>query len=262
MAMLPSSTMDIAVTRGVSPAIDRCELTHIDREPIDLARAVAQHEDYCSRLETLGLEVLRLDADPACPDCCFVEDTAVVLDEVAVLTPLGTPARRAELPAIEEALARYRPIERIVLPATLEGGDVLRIGRRIFVGHSTRTNMEGIEALRRIADPLDYEVVPMRVNGCLHLKSAVTALDDTTVLANPACFDASPLSGLRVVPVDAGEPGAANVLRVGGEVCAHPGFPRTIERLESLGYRVTRVDISEFLKAEAALTCKSLIFRR
>jgi dimethylargininase len=254
--------MDIALTRGVLPSIDRCELTHIGRQPIDLARAVAQHEDYCSRLETLGLEVVRLDADPGCPDCCFVEDTAVVLDEVAVLTTLGTPARRGELPAIEEALARYRRIERIALPATLEGGDVLRIGRRIFVGHSMRTNMEGIEALRRIAAPLDYEVVPVTVTGCLHLKSAVTALDDATVLANPAWFDGASLSGLQVVAVDAEEAGAANVLRVGGEVWAHPGFPRTIERIASLGYRVTRVDISEFLKAEAALTCKSLLFRR
>lgn len=260
--MLPSSTMDIALTRGVSPSIDRCELTHIGREPIDLRRAVAQHEDYCDRLEGLGLEVLRVPADPACPDCCFVEDTAIVLDEVAVLTPLGTAARRAESPAIEAALSRHRAVRRIQLPATIEGGDVMRIGRRIFVGLSTRTNAAGIDALRSIAAPFGYEVIPVSVTGCLHLKSAVTPLDDEGVLANPAWFDTAPLAGLKIVAVADDEPGAANVLTVRGHTWAHAGFPRTIERLEGLGFRVTRVDISEFLKAEAALTCKSVLFRR
>jgi dimethylargininase len=254
--------MDIALTRGVSPSIDRCELTHIDREPIDLARAVAQHEEYCRGLEALGLEVLRLPADPACPDCCFVEDTAVVLDEVAVLAPLGTPSRRAESPAIEEALSGHRRIARIELPATLEGGDVLRVGRRIFVGLSTRTNAAGARALRGIAGPFGYEVTPVAVTGCLHLKSAVTAVDDETVLANPTWFESGPLAPLGVVTVAEDEPGAANVLAVRGEVWAHPGFVRTNEKLAALGYRVTQVDISEFIKAEAALTCKSLLFRR
>ena len=254
--------MDIALTRGVSPSIDRCELTHIGREPIDLPRALAQHEDYCDRLEAMGLEVLRLPADPDCPDCCFVEDTAVVLDEVAVLTPLGTPARRAEVPAIASALAHYRALAHIELPATLEGGDVLRVGRRIFVGLSTRTNAAGSDALRSIVAPFGYEVVPASVTGCLHLKSAVTALDDESVLANPAWFEAAALAPLRVVSIAAEEPGAANVLGVRGQIWAHAGFPRTIEHLEGLGYRVTPVDISEFLKAEAALTCKSLLFRR
>jgi dimethylargininase len=259
--MLPS-TMDIALTRGVSPSIDRCELTHIGREPIDLARAVAQHEDYCDRLEALGLEVLRLPADAACPDCCFVEDTAIVLDEVAILTPLGAAARRAESPIIEAELSRYRTVRRIELPATIEGGDVMPIGRRIFVGLSTRTSAAGIEALRAIAGPFGYEVIPVSVTGCLHLKSAVTALDDETVLANPGWFDSSPLAGLRIVGVAGSEPGAANVLAVRGQIWAHPGFPRTIEVLEGRGYRITPVDISEFLKAEAALTCKSVLFRR
>lgn len=254
--------MDIALTRGVSPSIDHCELTHIGREPIDIPQALAQHEDYCDRLEALGLEVLRLPADPACPDCCFVEDTAIVLDEIAVLTPLGTPARRAESPAIEEALSRHRTVARIQLPATIEGGDVMRVGRRIFVGLSTRTNAGGIDALRALATPFGYEVVPVSVTGCLHLKSAVTALDDETLLANPGWFDTAPLASYRIVPVAESEPVAANVLTVRGQTWAHPGFPRTIEKLEALGYRVTPVDISEFLKAEAALTCKSVLFRR
>jgi dimethylargininase len=254
--------LDIALTRDVPRSIARCELTFVDRVPIDYERAVAQHRDYCGRLEALGLEVLRLPADESCPDCCFVEDAAVVLDELAVLASPGTPSRRGESPAIEAALLPYRRIERIELPATLEGGDVLVVGRRIFVGLTTRTNEAGALALRRIAAPSGYEVVPVRVPGCLHLKSAVTALDEGTLLANRAWLDTAPLKAFRVVDVAPEEPGAANVLRVRGAIWAHPGFPRTLDRLDREGYRVTPVDISEFLKAEAALTCKSLLLRR
>lgn len=253
--------MDVALTRDVSPVIARCELTYLDRQPIDYALAAKQHRDYCNRLEAAGFEVLRLPADPECPDCCFVEDTAVVVDEVAVIARPRPPARRAETPAIERALAAYRRIERIEPPATLEGGDVLRMGKTIFVGLSARTNAEGIEALRRILGPLDYRVVEAAVTGCLHLKSAVTAIDDETLLANPAWLDVTPLSPFEIVPVAEEEPGAANLLRARDELWAHAGFPRTIERLDRRGWRITPIDISEFLKAEAALTCKSILFR-
>ncbi len=257
----PGGAAGIALMRGVPPTLADCELTYRDREPIDLARAVAQHAAYAALLRSLGLEVLELPADPSLPDCCFVEDVAVVLDEVALLTMPGAPSRRGEIPAVEEALARLRPLERTRLPATLEGGDVLRVGRRIFVGRSERTNEAGIARLAAVAEPLGYRVVTVTVTGCLHLKSAVTALDDERLLANPAWLDPSPFGGLGVVAVDADEPGAANVLRVGGMVVAHPGFPRTIERLCALGYAVRTLDVSEFIKAEAALTCKSLLFR-
>ena len=257
----PGGTAGIAVMRGVPPTLADCELTFVEREPIDLDRAVAQHAAYAALLRSFGLEVLELPADPALPDCCFVEDVAVVLDEVALLTMPGVASRRGEIPAVEAALARFRPIEHTGLPATLEGGDVLRVGRRLFVGRSERTNEAGIARLAAVAEPLGYRVVPVTVTGCLHLKSAVTALDDERLLANPAWLDPSPLAGLGVVAVDPDEPGAANVLRVGGAVVAHPGFPRTIDRLADLGYAVRTLDVSEFVKAEAALTCKSLLFR-
>ena len=254
--------VDIALTREVPPSIDRCELTFIGREPIDLPRAQAQHDAYCARLAGAGLQVVRLSADPACPDCCFVEDTAVVLDELAIVTVPGAEPRRAETAAIAEALVPYRPIVQMALPATLEGGDVLQMGRRLFVGRSSRSNPAGIDFLRRAVSPHGYELVAVDVAGCLHLKSAVTALDEETVLANPAWIDVTPLAAYRTLQVAPGEPGAANVLRVRGEVWGHPGFPRTLDRLERAGYPVTPVDISEFVKAEGALTCKSLLFRR
>ena len=251
----------IALMRGVPPTLDRCELTFRVWEPFDLDRAVAQHKAYADLLRSLGLEVVEIPADPALPDCSFVEDVAVVLDEVALLAMPGAPSRRGEIAAAEEALARFRPLARTPLPATLEGGDVLRVGRRLFVGRSPRTNEAGIARLAAVAEPLGYRVLPVTVTGCLHLKSAVTALDDERVLANPGWADMAPFAGLGVVPVAPEEPGAANVLRVAGLVIAHPGFPRTLDRVAELGYAVRALDISEFLKAEAALTCKSLLFR-
>jgi dimethylargininase len=253
---------DVALTRDVARSIERCELTFGERVAIDWERAVQQHRDYCARLESLGLEVLRLPADEACPDCCFVEDPAVVLDELAILTHLGAASRRAETPAIAAALAPHRRIERIAPPATLDGGDVLSVGRRIFVGLSSRTNAAGIEALRRLVAPHDYEVGTVTVSGCLHLKTAATALDAETLLANRAWLDPAPLRAFRIIDVPSEEPWAANVLAVRGQLWAHAGYPRSLERLDHLGYAVIPVDISEFVKAEGALTCKSLLWRR
>jgi dimethylargininase len=253
--------MGVALVRGVPPTLASCELTFLSREPIDLDRAWGQHAAYARLLRRLGLAVIELPADPAFPDCCFVEDTAVVLDEVALLAMPGAVSRRGEIPAVAEALARHRRIERVELPATLEGGDVLRMGRSLFVGRSPRTNEAGVERLRAVAEPLGYRVVPVPVTGCLHLKSAVTALDEARVVVNADWIDPAPLRRLEAVPVAVEEPGAANVLRAGGKVVVHSGFPKTGERIARIGYDVRSLDVSEFLKAEAALTCKSLLFR-
>jgi dimethylargininase len=255
-------TADLAITRDVSASLARCELTFLAREPIDLGRARRQHAAYAELLRALGLQLIELPSDPDLPDCCFVEDVAVVLDEAALLTMPGAASRRAERSAVEAALAPLRRMERVELPATLEGGDVLRVGRRLFVGRSGRTNEAGVARLRAFAAPFGYAVVPVEVTGCLHLKSAVTALDDSRVLVDPARIDARQLAGLERVEVAGDEPGAANVLAVNGVVAAHPGFPRTLERVAALGYDVRLLDVSEFLKAEAALTCKSLLLRR
>lgn len=252
--------MDLALTREVSPSIHRCELTFLARQPISYRRAVEQHRKYCEVLASLGLEVLSVAADPARPDCCFVEDTAVVLDELAVLTHMGSAARRPESPAIERALAPHRRVVRMGPPATLDGGDVLLVGRRLFVGLTRRTNTEGIESLRAAVGPHGYEVIAIDVKGCLHLKSAVTAIDDETLLADVVSVDPKAFPGLDVIATQ--EPGAANVLRVRGYLIAHTGFPRTIDLLARHGAAVKEVDVSEFLKAEAGVTCKSLLFRR
>jgi len=253
---------DLAILRAVPPSITRCELSFTGRAPIDYERALAQHAAYADLLRDLGLEVVELPADSSLPDCCFVEDVAVVLDELAILTMPGAQSRRGEVPAIEQALRRWRPVARVELPATLEGGDVLRLGRTLFVGLSRRTNTAGVARLRELAEPRGYRVVAVPVTGCLHLKSAVTALDDDRLLMNPAWLDVAPFDGIGRVLVAPEEPGSANVLRVRGTVVAHPGFPRTLERVVKAGLDVRTLDISEFIKAEAALTCKSLLLRR
>jgi len=251
--------MRIALTHVVSPQINRCELSHRAREPIDLERARAQHADYCRMLETCGYEVVELDVNDAHPDGTFIEDTAVTVDEVAVLSRPGVLSRRGEVSGMEPVLARYRPLERITEPGTLEGGDVLRIGRTLFAGLSARTNRQGIDQLAHFLQPHGYTVIPVTMEGCLHLKSAVTALDDRTLLARPGLFDPRPFAGFTVIPVDDDEPEAANALRAGGFVCLHDGFVKTVRRVRKAGFEVKTVDISELLKAESGLTCSSIL---
>src|SRR5216684_1467576 len=249
-----------AITRAVSPAIVHCELSFIDRKPIDLATAQEQHHAYENLLHKLGARVISLPAEPDLPDSMFVEDPAIVLDELAVILPLGTETRRREAPSLAQALGKFRKLEYVSLPGTLEGGDVLRIGRKTFVGLTRRSNAEGIRQLAAILAPHNYEVIAVPVTGCLHLKSAVTDLGCNTLLANRAWFDTTPLAGHEWIDVDPAEPHAANALALGGTIILPASFPRTHARIEARGFHVTPLDISELQKAESGLTCSSLLF--
>jgi dimethylargininase len=251
----------IAFTREVSPTIAHCELTHLARSPIDVWVARDQHRVYEALLAALGCEVRRVTPAPEHPDAVFVEDTAVVFDEIAVITHPGAAARRDEVAAVADALAPLRPLARIVSPATLDGGDVLVIGRVVYVGETGRTNAEGIAQLRAVLAPFGYTVRGVPVTGCLHLKTAVTAVDDSTVLLNPAWVDVAAFREFRVLTVDEREPMAANVLRVGDALVYGESFPYTLERLHVAGFRPHTVDASELAKAEGAVTCCSLVLR-
>jgi dimethylargininase len=250
----------IAITREPGPDMAACELSFVPRTPIDAALALAQHRAYQRTLAALGCRVVTLEAEPELPDAVFVEDLAVVLDEVAVLTRPGAPSRRAESVGVVELLVRYRPLCHIEAPGTLDGGDVLRIGRTLYVGRSARSNADGIAQLRDAVEAFGYRVQPLELRGCLHLKSAVTAIDDHTVLLQPEWTDAAAFAGLRVVEVDPAEEHAANVLRIGAAVVMPACFPRTRARIEALGVEVVTVDMSELQKAEGAVTCCSLVF--
>src|SRR5258706_4993413 len=249
-----------AITRAVSPAIVNCELSFIDRKPIDLATARQQHHAYEKLRGKWGSEVISFRAELGFPDSMFVEDPAIVLDKWAVILPLGTETRRREAPSLAQALAKFRKLEYVSLPGTLEGGDILRIGRKLFVGLTARSNAEGIRQLSAILAPHHYEVIAVPVTGCLHLKSAVTHLGGNTLLANRAWFDAAPLSGHEWIDVDPAEPHAANPLALAGTIILPASFPRTRARIEARGFHVTPLDISELQKAESGLTCSSLLF--
>jgi len=252
--------MLLAITRKVSPALACCELSFVPRQPIDLALACQQHSAYERMLESLGARVLSLPAEPDLPDSIFVEDPAIVLDELAVMLSPGVESRRKEVDSLVKALEPYRPLARIALPGTLEGGDILRLGRKLFVGVTRRSNAEGIRQLAATVAPHDYEVVSVPVHGCLHLKSAVTCLGRNTLLANREWFDPAPFCGVKWLRVAPEEPQAANALAIGDTVIFPASFPRTRERLEQAGFKVASLDISELQKAEAGLTCSSLIF--
>lgn len=250
-----------AVTRAISPALGRCELSHIERTPIDVELAGAQHDKYLQALESVGCRVLTLPEQAELPDSVFVEDVAIVLDEVAVLTRPGAPSRRPEVASVAELLRHHRPLEAIEEPGTLDGGDVLRIGRTLYVGQSARSNTDGIAQLCKLLAVHGYTVQGVAMRHCLHMKSAVTALDDHTVLLQPAWVDRQHFADFHIVEVDPAEAHAANVLRIGDALIMPASFPRTQQRLLDAGFKVTTVDVSELQKAEGAVTCCSLVFR-
>jgi dimethylargininase len=252
--------MLIAITRGVSPALAECELSFIPRQPINLAIAQQQHHGYETILEQLGARVIALPAERTLPDSMFVEDPALVLDELAVIFPLGTETRRREAATIASALASFRKLARVELPGTIEGGDILRLGRKLYVGLTTRSNAEGISQLATIVTPFGYEVIGVPVTGCLHLKSAVTSLGENTLLANRAWFESSLIKDHEWVDVDPAEPHAGNALTIAGTVVFPASFPRTRARIEARSFHVAPLDISELQKAESGLTCSSLLF--
>jgi len=248
------------VTHVVSPALQECELTFIESEPIKIEKAGEEHHHYCKMLEECGATVITLEENRALPDSVFVEDPIIVFDEVAVLSSMGAASRRKECTTLETFFRKYRDVKQISLPALIEGGDILKIGRRIYVGLSARTNNEGIKALRDIIEPLGYEVIPVRVSGCLHLKTGCTALDDNSILINPDWIETAPFQGFRIIETLPGEPFGANVLPIHDTICMNSAFPRTMEMVRSLGYQIRATDITEFVKAEAGLTCMSIPF--
>jgi dimethylargininase len=250
----------LALTHFPSPRLHAGERTFVAGESIDLALAREQHAKYCLALQQLQVDVRRLEVNGELPDAVFIEDTAVVLDEVAVLACMGAASRRLETAGIATVLREYRevvPLEQ----GTLEGGDVLAIGRTLLVGRSCRTSSEGIESLARIASRLGYQVIDVPVERCLHLKTACTAVPDGRLLVNPQWLDIRHVRSLGFHWIDAGEPWGANVLCVGETVVLPAAHERTAALLENAGYQVVQVDISELAKAEGGVTCLSLVYR-
>ena len=251
--------MPIAFTRSVSPSIVNCELTHLKREPIDFARAIEQHDLYERELIALGCTLQRLPDLAELPDSVFVEDTAVVLPEIAVIARPGAASRRLEVASVAEALRPHRPLRFIETPATLDGGDVLVVGYTIYVGDSARTNAEGIRQLADIASAYNYAVRPVKVSRCLHLKSAVTRVAEDVILLNSAWVDASSFKDMHQIDVHPSEPFAANALWIGESVIYPGNYSETRRRLEKNGINVHSVEADELQKAEGGVTCCSIL---
>jgi len=249
-----------AITRQVSAGINNCELSFHARQPIDVAKAIAQHNVYQDCLVELGARIVSLPAEPGLPDAVFVEDAALVVDEVAVITNMGAPSRRPESKSLAKTLLQYRPLKFLIEPATLDGGDVLRVGRFVLVGLSRRTNRHGIYQLRDLLQAYDYQVQPVEVKSCLHLKSACSYIGNGTLLVNRSWIDAEQLHGFELLDLPAEEPAAANALLLNNVVILPASFPKTRALLEKRGFSTRIIDVSELQKAEAGVTCCSLIF--
>lgn len=251
--------MTLAITRKISPRFNECELTHISREPINLNLARQQHANYVLALQALGCEVIELPAEKDLPDSVFVEDTAFILPEVAIITRPGADSRKPEIESVAQALAPRRKLLRVHAPATVDGGDVLILGKNIFIGNSTRSNSAAVNQIQELLKPYGYVVAHVELRDCLHLKSALTKVDDQTLLINPNWADVSHFKHFRWIEIDAAEPYAANCLPINGQILYPTDFPKTAQKLEAHGYKLKQVDLSELAKAEGAVTCCSLI---
>jgi dimethylargininase len=249
----------LAITHLPSRRINEAERTYVAREAIDYDRAVRQHTEYCQMLRRCGVSVRTLDVNRDLPDCVFIEDTAIALDEIAVLASMGVESRRAEPARIEPVLREYRQVHRLDPGATLEGGDVLQVGRTLLVGLSSRTNSAGVAGLEAIVRRYGYRVVPLKVHECLHLKSACTALPNGTLLVNPAWLEMRVLRNFPIVEVPEEEPLAADILPIGRRVCVPAENVRSAELIRQRGFEVKTVDLSEFAKADGGITCLSLL---
>lgn len=252
--------MITAITRKVANTINNCELTYAKRQKIDVEKAAEQHRNFEDSLRKLGAEVLSLDSDHSLPDSVFVEDTAVVTKDVAVITSMGAQSRRAEPQKTAQVLEKFRPLKYMSESVMLEGGDVVQVEDSYFVGISTRTSKEGFDHFVEILKPFGYEITLVPVKGCLHLTTGSTYIGKNTMLANPNWVDISRFKNMDVIEIDPNEPWAGNAVHLNGQVLLPASSARTAEKLYSKGFEVNLVDVSELEKAEAGLTCMCVIF--
>jgi dimethylargininase len=248
-----------ALVRAPADTLTRCELSYLERVPIDLALARQQHEAYVRALVELGARIEWLPHLSEQPDGVFVEDTAVVVPEIAVLTRPGVESRRDEVSSVAAALARHGSTTTIAAPGTLEGGDVVRVGRALFVGTSARSNAAGVAQLAAALAPFGYTVRAVAMHDCLHLKSAATFIPPDVLLANPAWVDPAAFAVARVIEVAPEEAFGANTVTIAGTTLVSADFPKTRSRLGEAGVRTRALRVSELHKAEAALSCLSIL---
>jgi dimethylargininase len=249
-----------AIVREVPATFDRCIQPLKNHENIDVGVAVEQHQAYCRALESAGLTLTRVPADDRFPDCCFVEDPALVIGDLRLITRMGAPSRRGEGEGLAGHLGWGQEVARMREPATLEGGDVLVIDRRVYVGRTDRTNEAGITALWELAGRAGYEVVPVKMGNILHLKSVVAHLGEGLLVVAPGGWDASLFDAYERIEVPAAESYAANCRAVNDLVLIPAGHPRTREAIAAAGLETVEVATTEFAKAGGGVSCLSIVY--
>ncbi|HLD35256.1 MAG TPA: arginine deiminase family protein [Planctomycetota bacterium] len=263
-------TPKYAIVRDVARTYDECIKPNKPTKPINVLLAQAQHRAYCQALKNLGLKLIKIEADNRFPDCCFVEDPAIVIGDTAIISRMGVKSRRGEEKAVRQTLARYKTIRWIKLPGTIEGGDVLKIGKKIYIGLSERTNLSAIRQVKAIAAEHEYEVIPVRVKGMIHLKTGCTYLSpegeprpngggNNYVTLIKGKLDEKPFSDYKKIIIPKEEAYSANCLAINGRVLIPKGYSKTKVLIKHAGFKVRELDMSEFRAGGGSLTCLSII---
>lgn len=247
-----------ALVRPVPNSYDKCIRTNT--EGIDVELAKKQHMEYCKALENLGLKLLWARGDDTLPDSCFVEDTAVVFGEKAVVCNMKMESRKGEVVEIAKMLEKMKKVYCIEPPATIDGGDVLKIGKEVFVGLTARTNIYAVEQLRKILENDGFNIIPVKVDGVTHFKSVCTYLGNGYVVLAEGYFNADVFKGYNRLVVPPSEQYASNCLAVNGVVLMAKGYPKTRRLIEREGFTIQELEMSEFRKGEGALTCLSILW--
>jgi len=247
-----------AIVRPVPDSYDQCVRTK--NEKIDVDSAKRQHAGYCKALQKSGLELVWIEGDNNLPDSCFVEDTAVILGEKAVICNMSIKSRANEVVEVAKVLEKLKETYYIKPPATIDGGDVLKIEDRVFVGLSNRTNLQAIVQLKKILENSNFEIVPVKIHNVLHLKSACTYLGDYYVIFSKGHFDTEILRDYKKIVVPEGEEYATDCLAIDGTILMAKGYSKTKKLIEKEGFPVKELDTSEFRKGDGALTCLSIIW--
>ncbi len=258
--MTRSRSANYALVRGLPSTYEKCLTSLTPKEPIDPALARRQHSSYRETLETLGLELVWVEPDDRFPDCCFVEDPAIVTGDFAIISRMGIPSRMGEEAAVRDALRSFKKIREINSPGTLEGGDVLQVDHKIYVGLTSRTNRSGLEQLETHVSKFGFEVIPVEVDQGLHLKSSCTYLGNGYVAMVPGRVQKGIFLEYNTIEVLPEEAPAADCLRVRDRVLVLEGYPATKRRIEAEGFDTISLEMSEFEKCEGALTCLSIVF--
>jgi len=251
-------TANYAIVRPVPDTYANCVRTNTEK--IDVALAKRQHEEYCKALQKLELKLIWIRADNTLPDSCFVEDTAVTFGEKAVICNMKIKSRAKEVVEVAKVLEKLKETYYIKPPATIDGGDVLKIEDRVFVGLSPRTNLQAVHQLESILKNCNLDVVPVRVHNILHLKSACTYLGSNCVIISKGHFETNILREFKQIIVPREEEYAADCLAINGTVLMAKGYPATKKLIEKEGFLVEELEVSEFRKGDGALTCLSIIY--